>query len=47
MDDVAARFPDPNDQYLFFHKYFWNQVPNWLRDHRAFSRRQTHEMAMT
>jgi hypothetical protein len=35
---VRETFESANDQYLYFHHYFWNMAPEWLRAHRAYFR---------
>ena len=36
LHEIAVLFPDPNEQWKYFHHYFWNLAPSWLRNHRAF-----------
>jgi hypothetical protein len=33
---VRHAFPTRNLQYKYFHHYFWNLAPAWLRDHRKY-----------
>lgn len=34
--EVKKVFPEVNDQYDYFHHYFWNRAPRWVREHRAY-----------
>lgn len=34
--DVNHFFPSFNEKYRYFHHYFWNISPNWLKDHRKY-----------
>ena len=34
--EVSIKYPKLRDQYDYFHKYFWNRAPEWLKIHRNF-----------
>jgi len=36
--EISKLYPDPNEQWRYFHNFFWNLAPKWLREHRAFFR---------
>lgn len=36
LADVKYRFPLRNDEYMYFHHYFWNLIPEWAREHRQY-----------
>lgn len=38
ISDIARRFPTPDEQWAYFHNYFWHLAPAWLREHREFFR---------
>lgn len=34
--DVKKTFPSLNSEYKYFHHYFWNLSPLWLKEHRTY-----------
>lgn len=34
--DVKKQFPSLNSEYHYFHHYFWNIAPLWLKSHREY-----------
>ena len=36
IDIINTTFENKNDQYQYFHHYFWNYSPDWLRSHRFY-----------
>jgi cephalosporin hydroxylase len=36
IHDIKKEFPVLNEQHLYFHNYFWNLSPYWLRNHREY-----------
>lgn len=36
IENVKEKFDGLNDQYFYFHHYFWNLAPIWLKNHRVF-----------
>ena len=34
--DIKNQLPSMIDEYNYFHHYFWNLAPEWLKDHRAY-----------
>jgi len=38
ISDIAQRFSTPDEQWAYFHNFFWHLAPVWLRDHREFFR---------
>ncbi|HEY5368650.1 MAG TPA: class I SAM-dependent methyltransferase [Hanamia sp.] len=36
VSEIKKLFPSLKDQHLYFHHYFWNLAPTWLKDHRAY-----------
>ncbi len=36
LNEINRVFPTRNLQYQYFHKYFWNLSPNWLKEHREY-----------
>src|ERR1017187_3059451 len=36
IDEINEQFPSLNEKYLYFHNYFWNLSPAWLRSHREY-----------
>jgi len=39
--EIKQKYPNLNDQYYYFHHYFWTQAPQWLRDHRAYFKKDS------
>ena len=37
---VYEKFKPPQQQYIFFHHLFWHKMPQWLRDHRSYFKRE-------
>lgn len=36
LREINNLYPDLNCQYNYFHHYFWNKSPQWLREHREY-----------
>ncbi len=36
LENINNKFKDNNSKYLYFHHYFWNLAPVWLKDHRNY-----------
>lgn len=36
--DIKRCYTNKKDIYLYFHHYFWNLAPNWLKTHREYFR---------
>lgn len=36
IQEISKNYISRNDQYLYFHHYFWNLAPKWLREHRSY-----------
>ena len=36
IDSINSVFENKNDQYQYFHHYFWNYAPDWLKAHRFY-----------
>jgi len=36
ISNIQGTYHNYNDQYYYFHHYFWNKAPQWLRDHRSY-----------
>jgi predicted O-methyltransferase YrrM len=36
ISDIKKQFPKLNEQYSYFHHYFWNLAPGWLKNHREY-----------
>lgn len=36
IDQITEVFPGRNSQYRYFHNYFWNLAPAWLKTHRKY-----------
>ena len=36
IEDIKMKYPDINDQHFYFHHYYWNKAPKWLREHRNY-----------
>jgi hypothetical protein len=34
--EIGERFGSANEQWAYFHHFFWHLAPDWLREHRAF-----------
>ena len=34
--DIKEQFPKLNPQHQYFHHYFWNLAPDWLKNHREY-----------
>ena len=36
LNEINHRFGNRNQQYDYFHHYYWNLGPSWLREHRNY-----------
>lgn len=36
INEINKRFKNSNQQYNYFHHFFWNLSPNWLKEHRNY-----------
>ena len=36
ISEIKRQFPLLNDQHFYFHHYFWNLSPEWLKQHREY-----------
>lgn len=36
LDKIKEKFIDRTTQYKYFHHYFWNLSPDWLKEHRDY-----------
>lgn len=36
IEEISNEYNTKNLQYDYFHHYFWNIAPEWLREHRSF-----------
>jgi predicted O-methyltransferase YrrM len=36
LDKINEQFIDRTSQYKYFHHYFWNLSPDWLKEHRDY-----------
>ena len=36
LKKINSEYPDLIDQYNYFHHYFWNRSPEWLKEHREY-----------
>jgi hypothetical protein len=36
IEYIKTKYPDLNDQHFYFHHYYWNKAPQWLREHRDY-----------
>lgn len=36
LDKIKEQFIDRTTQYKYFHHYFWNLSPDWLKEHRDY-----------
>lgn len=41
ITEITDVFQSRTEQYLYFHHYFWNIAPGWLRNHREYFRKKS------